>query len=76
LKLVRVNVADRHFQVETVSEEFKNLGGRAFTSIGFSVSQIRNAIPGKENPLVIAPGMLAGHRHRASIVSPWARKVR
>jgi aldehyde:ferredoxin oxidoreductase len=77
LKIIRVNATGRDFCREPVADDFRNLGGRAFTSrwVYRYVDPERDSL-GRKNQMVVAPGMLAGTSassvHRLS-VGPRAR---
>ncbi|HOV90060.1 MAG TPA: aldehyde ferredoxin oxidoreductase C-terminal domain-containing protein [Syntrophorhabdaceae bacterium] len=60
-KILRINLNTKTFNYEAITSPYSNLGGRGLTS-----NIICNEVPpkadplGKENKLVIAPGILAG----------------
>jgi len=83
LKIIRINTRDRSFRTEPVPEDFETLGGRAFTSHWVSRHVDPECDPlGRKNPLVIAPGMLAGtpassvHRLSVGAKSPLTSGIK
>ncbi|MCX5907552.1 MAG: hypothetical protein NTY64_10280 [Deltaproteobacteria bacterium] len=72
LKIIRVNTTGRDFRREPVADDFRNLGGRAFTSrwVYRYVDPEGDSL-GRKNQMVVAPGMLAGTSassvHRLSV---------
>ncbi len=61
MKLIRIDMTSREISVESVPPRYCNLGGRGLTSMLLSdeVNPRCHAL-GKENKLVIAPGLLTG----------------
>jgi aldehyde:ferredoxin oxidoreductase len=61
MKILRLNMTDRTYQLEDVSTVYKNLGGRGMTS-----TIVRDEVPplchplGPNNKLVFAPGIVTG----------------
>lgn len=61
MKIYRVNMTDLSFKMEDVPERWQLLGGRGLTSTIVSEEVDPTCHPlGKNNKLVIAPGLLAG----------------
>lgn len=61
MKIFRVNMNDLSFKMEEVPEKWRLLGGRSLTSTIVSEEVDATCHPlGKNNKLVIAPGLLAG----------------
>ncbi|AET66836.1 aldehyde:ferredoxin oxidoreductase [Desulfosporosinus orientis DSM 765] len=59
--IYRINMTDKTFIKEEVSQRYKHLGGRGFTSLLLSDELDPKSSPlGDENKLVIAPGLLTG----------------
>lgn len=60
-KIIRVNMSDLSVNVETVPEAWMGLGGRGLTSTIVAAEVKPTCHPlGKNNKLVIAPGLLSG----------------
>ncbi len=62
-KIFRVNMTDLSTKVEEVPQEWMGLGGRGLTSTIIAAEVIPTCHPlGKNNKLVLAPGLLSGTR--------------